>query len=255
MAAIRRVPALAGLLLVLSAFVPASGAEEPTWSLPSESSQLIVGIASDWNSSKVTLRRFERQGTSWRIVGKPFPGRLGVKGLVWGRGVHPRTDEMSDKAEGDGRAPAGAFTLGLSFGYEEKWKAKTKLPYVKVGTRDLLVEDPSSDLYNKYVRLDREPSTAFEKKQQMKQNDPVHRLKIFINHNVDPEPVPGKGSAILFHIWRRGGEGATLGCTSISDASIEAMMGWLDPAKNPIYVLLPAREYRERQETWGLPKL
>jgi L,D-peptidoglycan transpeptidase YkuD (ErfK/YbiS/YcfS/YnhG family) len=189
------------------------------------------------------------------MLGKPFAGRLGINGLVWGRGMNPRTDEMTDKAEGDGRAPAGVFTLGRSFGYDEKWKAKTKLPYVTVGTRDLLVEDASSDLYNKYVRLDHEPATAFEKKQQMKQNDPIHRLKIFIDHNVVPEPMPGKGSAILFHIWRRGGDGATLGCTSMSERSIETLMTWLDPSKNPIYVLLPADEYRARQASWGLPKV
>jgi L,D-peptidoglycan transpeptidase YkuD (ErfK/YbiS/YcfS/YnhG family) len=223
------------------------------WSAPASSKQLIVGVAPNWDSSTVTLRRFERRGNSWRIVGKPFGGRLGARGLVWGRGLHPRSDDMTDKREGDGRAPAGVFTLGQSFGYDAAWKAKTKLPYVTVGTRDLLVEDETSPLYNTYVRLDHEPETVFEKKQQMKQNDPIHRLKILINHNVDPSPAPGKGSAILFHIWRAGGAKPTAGCTSMSDAAIETLFTWLDPAKQPMYVLLPSDEYRAKQKAWGLP--
>jgi L,D-peptidoglycan transpeptidase YkuD (ErfK/YbiS/YcfS/YnhG family) len=225
------------------------------WTLPSTSKQLIVGIAPDWDSSTVTLRRYERRGSTWRLVGKPFAGRSGVHGLVWGRGLNPRSDEMTDKQEGDGRAPAGVFSLGQAFGYDRTWKAKTRLPYVTVGTRDLLVEDLESPLYNTYVRLDHEPATAFEQKQQMKQNDPMHRLKILINHNTDPAIVAGKGSAILFHIWRADGTKPTAGCTSMSDASIETLMTWLDPAKQPIYVLLPADEYKARQAVWGLPKL
>jgi L,D-peptidoglycan transpeptidase YkuD (ErfK/YbiS/YcfS/YnhG family) len=232
---------------------PAKAATD--WSLPEQSRQLIVGVAPIWDSSTVTLRRYERRGATWRQIGTPFAGRVGVHGLVWGRGLNPRSDDMTDKSEGDGRAPAGVFTLGQAFGYDEAWKAKTKLPYVTVGTRDLLVEDANSPLYNTYVRLDHEPATAFEKKQQMKQNDAMHRLKILINHNTEPSIVPGKGSAILFHIWRADGTKPTAGCTSVSDASIETLMKWLDPAKQPIYALLPAVEYDHRQATWGLPKL
>jgi L,D-peptidoglycan transpeptidase YkuD (ErfK/YbiS/YcfS/YnhG family) len=255
MSFLRKVFALSFCLsaLSISSTNPAKAAGE--WSLPQQSKQLIVGVAPDWDSSTVTLRRYERRGSAWRQIGKSFAGRAGTHGLVWGRGLNPRSDDMTDKSEGDGRAPAGVFSLGQAFGYDSAWKTRTKLPYVTVGTRDLLVEDANSPLYNTYVRLDHEPATAFEKKQQMKQNDPMHRLKILINHNTSPSIVPGKGSAILFHIWRAGGAKPTAGCTSMSDASIETLMKWLDPSKQPIYVLLPADEYNTRQAAWGLPKL
>lgn len=225
------------------------------WKLPVSTSQLVVGVAPDWNSSTATLRRFEKAGRKWRQAGDPFDGRLGVNGLVWGRGLHPRTGLMTDKAEGDGRAPAGAFAIGRSFGYDSSWKAKTKLPFVTVSPRDLLVEDPSSPLYNKYVRLDHDPKTEFEKKNQMKQDDPGHRLKIMIEHNTIPAPIPGKGSAILFHVWRADGAKPTAGCTAVSDGEMETLMTWLDPTKEPIYVLLPAAEYEARRVRWNLPKL
>ena len=160
---------------------------------------------------------------------------------------------MSDKAEGDGRSPAGVFSMRRSFGYDPQWARKTRLAYVAVTTRDLFVEDPSSEWYNTYVRLDHEPQTVFEQEQQMKQDDPMHRLKIVIEHNTTPSPEAGKGSAILFHIWRRNGALPTAGCTSISDAAIESMMQWLDPAKRPLYVLLPTAKYKELASAWGLP--
>lgn len=235
--------------------VTAAQTSKASWRVPGSTKQLVVGLTSDWNASTVTLRRFEKVGRTWKQIGEPFPGRVGVNGLVWGRGLHPRRGDLTEKVEGDGRAPAGAFVIGRSYGYDALWQPKTRLPYVTVGPRDLLVEDPSSPLYNKYVRLDHEPITEFEKKQQMKQSDPMHRLKITIEHNTTPAPVTGKGSAILFHIWRANGAKPTAGCTSVSDEAIEGLMTWLDPAKKPIYVLLPTSEYEVNQGGWNLPRI
>lgn len=231
---------------------PSVASSDDGFRIPAATTQLVVGIAPEWNTSHVSLQRFIRSGNGWKAVGKTFPGRLGANGLVWGRGLNPRTPDMSDKAEGDKRAPAGAFSIGRAFGYDAAWKDKTKLRYTTVTPRDLLVEDPTSPLYNTYVRLDHDPATPFERKQQMTQTDPAHRLKIVIEHNSNP-PVAGKGSAILFHIWRGNGSHSTAGCTAASASSIEALMSWLDPAKKPVYVLLPAAEYRERRLAWGLP--
>jgi L,D-peptidoglycan transpeptidase YkuD (ErfK/YbiS/YcfS/YnhG family) len=248
------VAAAAGLIST-PIFSVSSAAVSPTWKLPATTTQLVVGVAASWDSSRVTLQRFERADGGWKVVGATMPGRLGSAGLVWGRGLHPRTSKMSDKTEGDNRAPAGAFVLRRAFGYDPSWATKTLLSYVTVGKRDLFVEDAKSPQYNTYVRLDHDPSTAFERKEQMKQADPAHRLKIVVEHNVSPKPVPGRGSAILFHIWRADGSKATAGCTSVSDVSIEALMTWLDPQKSPVYVLLPVDEYRQREVAWGLPSL
>lgn len=224
-----------------------------TWRVPATTTQLVVGIAASWESSEATLQRYVRGGKGWRAIGTPMRARLGANGLVWGRGLNPRTDDMSDKSEGDDRSPAGVFAIGRSFGYEAGWKTRTKLQYTEVTKRDLFVEDPTSPLYNTYVRLDHDPATPFENEQQMNQDDPAHRLKIVIEHNTEPSPVRGRGSAILFHIWRSGGTKTTAGCTAVNATSIETLMTWLDPIKQPLYVLLPVDEYRPRRAAWGLP--
>lgn len=160
---------------------------------------------------------------------------------------------MNDKREGDKRSPAGVFRLQRAFGYEAAWQARTKLDYVTVGSRDVMVEDPTSSLYNTYFRLDHEPTTKFERAQRMVTDDPAHRLQIFVEHNTSPTPLLGKGSAVLLHIWRENGGLATTGCTSMAEADIEKLVGWLDPAKQPAYVLLPTAEYDARVKTWSLP--
>lgn len=71
------------------------------------------------------------------------------------------------------------------------------------------VDDPASPLYNQHFVLKHDPVTPWEFKQQMKLNDYAHSLKLFIRHNAASgreKPVPGAGSSIFFHIWRRVGE-------------------------------------------------
>ena len=66
-------------------------------------------------------------------------------------------------------------------------------------------------------------------------------------------PTPGAGSAIFIHVWRGDGAKATAGCTSVSDADIESLVSWLDPATKPVYALLSADQYELHQKAWGLP--
>ncbi|MDQ8189480.1 L,D-transpeptidase family protein [Roseibacillus persicicus] len=221
--------------------------------LPQSTSQAIVGLAGDWNSSHVTLQLYQKDaGGTWTQVSKPWKGRLGSAGLAWGRGLHPLPAGVTLKKEGDRRAPAGVFTLGGAWGYAEKIKHHPNLSYTQITRRDLWVEDPTSRSYNQHIRLDHEPSTTWEKKQQMRQGDTAHSLKLFINHNA-PHSIPGAGSAIFFHIWRGGGSKATFGCTTMQESNLAAIIQWLDPSKNPVYILLPQKEYLAKRAGWKLP--
>ncbi len=217
--------------------------------------QLVVGIAPSWDASTVEVRRFERRaGGTWTAVGAAWPGRLGRKGLAWGRGLHPVPAGERTKAEGDLRSPAGVFRLGPAFGYAAEVARRPSQRYVQVGPRDLMVDDPDSPLYNRWVRLDRDPATPWELEQQMEQTDPAHSLQLFVEHNTDPV-VPGAGSAILFHNWRRDGAATTAGCTVLDPARMVDLVGWVDPDRQPLYVLLPRDTYRAVQRTWRLPAL
>ena len=221
--------------------------------LPAGSSQLLVGIAETWDSSRATLAYYEKSGGRWQRVGEPWPARLGRSGLAWGRGLHPVPDGAIMKKEGDWRAPAGVFEIGGAWGYDPAIRRHPELAYRQISPRDLWVEDAGSPHYNRHLVLSRHPATAWEKKQQMKQGDHAHSLKLFIAHNAPPKVVPGAGSAIFFHIWRDGGGRPSAGCTTMDERKLRELIARLDPARKPLYVLLPRAEYDRYRTAWELP--
>lgn len=182
--------------------------------LPADCSQVIVGSADGWNSSHVQLSLLEKGPRGWVMVKGPFPARLGKAGLVWGRGVSMPPSGGPVKKEGDLRSPAGIFELGGVYGTVPVPQKKRSMPYRRITPRDMWVDDPASPLYNQHFVLKHDPVTPWEFKQQMKLNDYAHSLKLFIRHNAASgreKPVPGAGSSIFFHIWRRDGGAPTAG--------------------------------------------
>lgn len=224
--------------------------------VPDDCRQLVVGIANDWDDSHATLTLYQRRaGGTWKADGPSWPARLGRDGLAWGRGLHmvPRDPGAGAKREGDMKAPAGMFEIGGVWGYEASVKRHRKMPYHRITTRDLWIEDPKSPHYNRHVVLPQEPRAEWEKKGQMRQNDHAHSLKVFIAHNADPDIVAGAGSSIFFHIWRADGARATAGCTTMSEDHMRKLIAKLDPTKRPVYVLLPKADYQRLREAWRLP--
>ncbi|MBK1882588.1 hypothetical protein JIN85_09185 [Luteolibacter pohnpeiensis] len=221
--------------------------------LPKSSTQCVLGIADDWDSSQVTLRLYQKSGGSWKATGESWKARLGKKGLVWGLGLHPNPSGATVKKEGDGRSPAGVFAIGGAWGYDRTIQKNPKLFYHQVTPRDLWVEDPKSPQYNHTIVLDHDPATKWEKAQQMRQGDYAHSLKLFIAHNAPPHVSPGRGSAIFFHIWRGGGSVPTAGCTSMPEEKLRSMISRINPDQKPLYVLLPKSEYQKHKADWKLP--
>ncbi len=235
--------------LILFATLIAAAAFE----LPRNSSQCLVGTSDGWDNSHVTLTYYEKSDGRWQPVGESWQGRLGKSGLVWGSGLNPVPRGVPTKREGDKRSPAGVFALGGAWGYDATIRKNPKQFYHQVTRRDLWVEDPESPHYNEFVVLDHDPSTAWEKKQQMKQGDYAHALKLFIAHNPAPKAVPNAGSSIFFHIWRGGGSIPTAGCTTMEKSKLQEVISRIDPARNPLYVLLPKSEYQKYRADWKLP--
>ena len=236
------------LIFTLLALLPVAA-----FQLPSGTRQCLVGKAADWNATTVTLRLYEKQGAVWKLVGAPWQARLGKNGLVWGHGLHPLPAGVLTKKEGDARSPAGVFSLGGAWGYDARIRKHPELPYRQVTSRDLWVEDPTSADYNRNVILEREPKSVWEKKQQMKQGDAAHSLKLFIAHNAPPKVIPEAGSAIFFHVWRGGGTRTTAGCTTMEKPKLEWLISEIDPTQQPLYVLLPVAEYEKFRRAWQLP--
>lgn len=236
------------ILISLLIVLPAAAFE-----LPTSSTQCLVGIADTWDSSTVSLRLYQKDGGAWKAVGDSWKARLGKSGLVWGKGIHPVPAGATTKSEGDKRSPAGVFAIGGAWGYDAAIRKHPSLPYRQVTARDLWVEDPASPQYNRNVILDHDPVTAWEKKQQMKQDDAAHSLKLFIAHNAPPKPTPNAGSSIFFHIWRRDGAATTAGCTTMEKPKLQWLIAQIDPARRPLYVLLPKADYEKYRGSWKLP--
>ena len=217
------------------------------------SKQAVVAYASGWNSSNADLYLYEKNGNDWVKVDGPIKVRLGRNGLVWGKGIHKVPSGATTKKEGDGKSPAGIFHIGGAWGDAPAIQKHPRLPYRKVTPQDLWVEDSKSPFYNQHKILPYVPKTEWEKKQQMKQNDSAHSLKLFIAHNAPPKATPYAGSAIFFHIWRGGGSKPTAGCTTMAKGNLKKLVARIDPDKNPVYVLLPMAEYKAYRGPWKLP--
>ena len=235
-------------IFILAALLPARAFE-----LPASSTQCLVGIAENWHSSSATLRLYQKSGGRWTPDGDAWTSRLGKSGLVWGAGIHPVPPGATTKKEGDMRSPSGVFAIGGVWGYEPAIRKHPGLLYRQVTVRDLWIEDPASPQYNRNVILQHEPATPWEKKQQMKQSDPAHALKLFIAHNAPPKVVPNAGSSIFFHIWRGGGSRATAGCTTMDESRLRNLVSRIDPTRKPLYILLPRDEYEKNRVAWKLP--
>jgi L,D-peptidoglycan transpeptidase YkuD (ErfK/YbiS/YcfS/YnhG family) len=220
--------------------------------VPGDCTQLILGLAPDWNSMQGKLQLFERErGAKWTPITAPFPVLFGKNGLAWGTGLAGQNEAGLQKKERDGRAPAGVFKIGEVFGYDPNLPAGGDYPYHQVTDADVWSDDPRSPDYNRHVMIDpRNPPNNYSH-EKMRSGDFAYHWLIEIRHNADP-PVPGVGSAIFFHI-RRGVNHPTTGCTTMAESDLVKIVTWLRAPRHPCYALLPTSEYEKKWRVWDLP--
>ncbi len=234
-----------GMAMTVASSVHADG-------VAADCSQLIVGVAPDWNSMRGKLQLFERsRGESWTAMAPAVPVLFGKNGLAWGSGLAGQEEPGLHKKERDGRAPAGVFAIGKVFGYDAKLPPGGDYPYHSVTEGDVWSDDPRSPNYNRHIVIDPKNPPDNYTHEKMRSGDFAYHWLVEIRHNSDP-PVPGSGSAIFFHI-RRGVNRATTGCTTMAEPELVKMVSWLRAPKHPCYVLLPADEYEKKWRGWDLP--
>ena len=214
--------------------------------------QLLVVTTPAWDSVSGTLRRYERRDARapWRAVGAPVPIVVGQTGLAWGEdGVGRRRDPR--KREGDGRAPAGRFTLGTAFGFAPPARMESlRLPYLQLADDTECVDDSASVHYNTVIGRGEAGRVDWSSAERMRTID-LYRLGVVVRYNADPVRR-GRGSCIFLHIWRAAGS-PTAGCTAMPARDLETVVEWLDPARQPMLVQLPAAEYARLRRSWKLP--
>jgi D-alanyl-D-alanine dipeptidase len=226
----------------------------------SSATEIIVVTTPDWNAVGGTLRRYERRGPhqKWVQAGETVTVVVGKAGLGWGSGMVSADvlgiQDISDpsKREGDGKAPAGVFTLSRAFGYAAQPLPGLKMPYVPLTQSIECVDDAKSRFYNQVV--DRHSASPdWTSSEQMLRQDDLYRWGIVVDHNSNPAE-PGAGSCIFLHIWRGPGQG-TVGCTAMPQEQLESILAWLDRARKPLLVQLPELQYKRLQRQWSLPAL
>lgn len=223
--------------------------------IPRATEQLIVVTTPAWDSIGGTLTMYERAASgAWQQRGNSWAIVVGRTGLAWGRGILQVEGFAGPvKHEGDGRSPAGAFTLGTAFGYAPADSARwLRLPYMQATTALECVDDAKSRWYNQVLlRSSARPSPDWSSSEIMRLPGDEYQWGVVVEHNTSPA-VAGDGSCIFLHIWDGPSE-PTVGCTAMMEPNLLDLMRWLDPKKRPVIVQLPESEYTRLRKEWGLP--
>jgi L,D-peptidoglycan transpeptidase YkuD (ErfK/YbiS/YcfS/YnhG family) len=167
----------------------------------------VVLVKATGTAASVTACTRTSSGTYHRALG-PYAGHVGTAGLA----------PAGEKREGDGRTPRGTFPLRRGFGTAAN--PGTTLPWMRVGSRDVWVDDPRSSLYNSHQLL---PANGRWRSAE-KLNIRAYEYAQLIGYN--EKRRPGLGSAIFLHI---DGGRPTAGCVSVPRAAVLRLLRWQRP--------------------------
>ena len=144
-----------------------------------------------------------------RAFGRTLPCAIGRGGV---RAV---------KREGDGATPAGAHRVVAMLHRPDRVRPPAAWSRA-IGPPDLWCDDPASPAYNRRVRA---PFAASAER--LRRADPLYDVVIVLDWNMAPA-VPGRGSAIFVHRWRRPGA-PTEGCVALDPRDL----AWLAARVRP----------------------
>lgn len=129
-----------------------------------------------------------------RFLGRVFPCAIGKGGI------------SADKREGDGATPVGTHRI-VAMLYRPD-RICRPVPWARpIGPGDLWSDDMQDAGYNHLVRA---PYAHSHEK--LRRSDPLYDLVLVVDWNW-PDAIPGRGSAIFIHQWRRQGF-PTEGCVA-----------------------------------------
>jgi len=197
--------------------------------------QIVLVVASDFNTSKAILYTYEKEGADYTQIFKPLSVNLGRSGLAWGIGLLEIPHGLYEplKHEGDGKAPAGIFLLSATFAYDKN--TPTKLPLLHATKQLVCVDDSSSDDYNKILNVT-DPKIHFKSFEWMHRNDDLYQIGVVIDHN--SARIKDSGSCIFLHVQREQNT-PTSGCTAMPYTALKKIVTWLDASKHPVLIQIP----------------
>ena len=245
------------LCAILLSGTTSSGYAHNPYALLKNSKQLMVVVVPDVNQSNAVLRLYQRKKTTepWTLqtirTQTAIPVVIGLAGLAWSPDAGRKPPNLPYKRENDRRAPAGIFALSMAFGIEEN--KHPFMPYIPINRNIVCVDDGASQFYNHIV----DQSAIGSKKdwahaETMNDAAPMYNTGLQVAYN--PSNIPGNGSCIFLHQWRRPGSG-TAGCTAMESRYIKYLVNALKQQDHPTLVQLPQKEYAHYQKKWHLPPI
>lgn len=203
------------MLKITFAFLWISG-----FSLLFGAQQLVVVLSPELNATSGVMQRYEKTKI-WEKVGSAVPVTLGRNGLGYAAFKEPL------KKEGDGRSPAGLFSITSAFGYDQN--TTFKLPYWYADENLYCVDDINDSRYNRMLRIF-DKSVLPSSYEVMRRADGVYRYGAVIGYNDMAQS--GRGSCIFIHL-NHADKHPTSGCTAMDEAPLVELLKWLEPQKNP----------------------
>lgn len=176
-----------------------------------------VVVVQSATGSEAVINACQYDGKHWKpVLNSPYQGTIGRNGIA----------SLATKIEGDDKSPAGLYALTEVFGTQPM---TVKMDFKYITSADKFIDDSSSKDYNTWV-TGHTDAKRFEA-----MLHPAYKIGAVINYNTNPV-IPGKGSAIFFHIWNSVAK-PTAGCVAMDEKNLLAILHWLDKNQNPhIYI-------------------
>ncbi|MEQ8896287.1 MAG: L,D-transpeptidase family protein [Roseovarius sp.] len=144
-----------------------------------------------------------------RFHGRRYPCSIGRGGL------------SVDKREGDGATPVGTHRI-VGMLYRPDRMARPAVWARPIRPGDLWSDDPEDAAYNQLVTRPYAGSHEV-----MRRADPLYDLVLVTDWNW-PDAMPGRGSCIFLHRWRRRGY-PTAGCVAFRPDHLREIAGAIRP--------------------------
>jgi zinc D-Ala-D-Ala dipeptidase len=233
------------LLLIFATSAIAQGQK----TLSDNALQSVVVTTKGWSAVQGKAQLFERKSLkkAWKIAGKSFPIVVGKNGLGWSDASY-LVKGSPFKKEGDGKSPAGIFSLTAAFASSEQ---KVNLPFTQLTETTECVDDSKSKQYNLIVD-NKQVAVDWDSSEKMLAVGRQYDLGVVVAHNAEQKKLGG--SCIFLHIWANNSTG-TAGCTAMDRTNIERIFDWIEAKKNPVLIQMPNNQYQIYQKNWNLPKL
>ena len=129
------------------------------------------------------------------------------------------------RGEGDGITPAGRWRIaGFAYRADRARSPLSTLPHWPSGPRDIWSDDPRDPGYNNRASTRDHPFSH----ERLFRPDPLYDLVAVLDFNW-PEAVPGAGSAIFLHVWRKPRH-PTEGCIAFAAPVLRFILESWNPA-------------------------